>query len=65
MVILAHGALGYWDELIFLAVIVLFIVFMIFSWVQSRSAESEYQQGEMQPETVTESVPDGERFELD
>ena len=34
--ILAHGALGYWDELIFLGVGVLFIGMMIVSWLRNR-----------------------------
>ncbi|MDZ4670426.1 MAG: hypothetical protein SH821_06115 [Phototrophicales bacterium] len=35
--VLAHGALGIWDELIFLGVAVLFLIFMAVSWVRSRA----------------------------
>ncbi len=35
--VLAHGALGIWDELIFIGVAVLFLVFMAVSWVRSRA----------------------------
>lgn len=35
-VILAHGALGNFDEVIFISVIVVFIVMMGISWVRSR-----------------------------
>lgn len=37
-VILAHGALGAWDELIFLGVAALFLMMMGISWLRSRSA---------------------------
>lgn len=32
---LAHGALGYWDEVIFAGVAVLFLVMMGISWMRS------------------------------
>lgn len=35
--LLAHGALGPWDELIFLSVFVIFIIIMGVSWVRSRA----------------------------
>ena len=37
-VLLAHGALGPYDELIFLGVAVIFLVMMGISWVKSRNA---------------------------
>jgi hypothetical protein len=41
-VILAHGALGWWDELVFLGVAVIFLTMMVISWVRSRAeAESD------------------------
>lgn len=35
--VLAHGALGIWDEVIFISVAVLFLIFMVISWVRSRA----------------------------
>jgi hypothetical protein len=36
-IILAHGALGGWDEIIFLGVAAIFITMMGISWVRSRN----------------------------
>jgi hypothetical protein len=35
-VIIAHGALGYWDEVIFVSVVIVFLVMMANSWIRSR-----------------------------
>lgn len=35
-VIIAHGALGYWDEVIFISVVIVFLVMMANSWIRSR-----------------------------
>ena len=35
-ILLAHGALGVYDELLFLGVAVIFVVMMAISWVRSR-----------------------------
>jgi hypothetical protein len=35
--VLAHGALGIWDEVIFIGVGILFLIFMVISWVRSRA----------------------------
>jgi hypothetical protein len=35
--ILAHGALGPWDELIFLGVAAIFLTMMGISWIRSRT----------------------------
>lgn len=43
-VILAHGALGAWDELIFLGVAAVFVVMMVISWMSSRQIEDEDEQ---------------------
>jgi hypothetical protein len=40
-VMLAHGALGLWDEAIFLTIALAFLVFMGISWVKGRNAEPE------------------------
>ncbi|MEO0561823.1 MAG: hypothetical protein AAF125_06905 [Chloroflexota bacterium] len=39
MFFLAHGALGPYDELIYLGVAVIFVVMMIVSWFQTRMTE--------------------------
>jgi hypothetical protein len=36
-IILAHGALGGWDELVFLGVAAIFVTMMGISWVKSRN----------------------------
>jgi hypothetical protein len=39
--ILAHGALGVFDELIYLGIALLFVIIMAISWLRSRSAVVE------------------------
>lgn len=70
-IFLAHGALGYWDELIFLGVAVAFVVMMGVSWVRSRAIEPEFEDDE-QPNTLSQSATDPvvnasapDRFKLD
>lgn len=43
-VILAHGALGPYDELILLGAVAIFLVFMGISWVRSRNTRPEFEQ---------------------
>ncbi|MEL6408617.1 MAG: hypothetical protein AAFR81_29890 [Chloroflexota bacterium] len=38
---LAHGALGVWDEVLFIGVAVVFTVFMFVSYLTSRNFEPE------------------------
>lgn len=62
---LAHGALGNWDELIFLGVAIAFAIFMAASWLRARAQQSSDPsliQQEDQPEA--EYTPRG-RVELD
>jgi hypothetical protein len=40
-VIVAHGALGYWDEVIFVSVAIVFIVMMANSWMRSRDEPAD------------------------
>ncbi|MCA9888149.1 MAG: hypothetical protein KC546_07245 [Anaerolineae bacterium] len=40
-IIFAHGALGSFDEIIFVSVILLFLVLMVMSWVRSRNLPDE------------------------
>ena len=52
-IILAHGALGGWDELVFLGVAAIFLVMMGISWVRSRNSTLPPDQ----PETQSASEP--------
>jgi len=59
-VVLAHGALGPFDEIIFLSIAVVFLAMMGISWVRSQQL----------PEEETETLDEGreaeaERFELE
>jgi hypothetical protein len=40
-IILAHGSLGDWDEIIFISVAFIFLVMMGISWVKSRATAPE------------------------
>jgi cytoskeletal protein RodZ len=66
MYILAHGALGPYDELIFLGVAVVFLVMMGVSWFQTRMTEYDDDQRRT---TSPDALPDVEysenRFTLD
>lgn len=66
MIILAHGTLGDFDELIFLGIIVIFAGLMFISWFRSRG--NDYDKSDLMPETSksdeTESES-SERFQLD
>ncbi|MCC6804911.1 MAG: hypothetical protein IT319_18660 [Anaerolineae bacterium] len=42
-IILAHGALGPYDELILLAAAAIFLVFMGISWVKSRNTRPDFE----------------------
>jgi hypothetical protein len=45
-IVLAHGALGPWDEMIFLGIAAVFLVFMGISWVRSRAMEPDFEEAE-------------------
>ncbi|MCU0499478.1 MAG: hypothetical protein MUF87_19180 [Anaerolineae bacterium] len=60
VVFVAHGALGPWDEVIFVGVGIVFFGLMIWSWIQSR------QLPETETPTNTETTPvDEDRFRLE
>ncbi len=61
--LLAHGALGAFDELIFVGVAVIFLVMMGISWIRSRS--TPVQPPEATPATPTESAADDAHFPLE
>ena len=58
--ILAHGALGVFDEIIYLAIAVLFVGFMIVSWLRARNQTLEDEE-----ETPQQSDQSADRFKLD
>ncbi len=57
VVILAHGALGPFDEIIFVSIAIIFIVMMGISWLRS--------QGLPELEDDAAESADGEHFELE
>ena len=57
IVILAHGALGPFDEIIFVSIAVVFVVMMSISWVRSQALPEE-------TDSAT-AEEDSERFELE
>ncbi|MCY3798066.1 MAG: hypothetical protein OXG84_09670 [Chloroflexi bacterium] len=59
-VILAHGALGPFDEIIFLSIAAVFLAMMGISWLRSQQLPDE----EMETESESEES-DSERFELE
>ncbi|MFW5748473.1 MAG: hypothetical protein ACOCYT_02535 [Chloroflexota bacterium] len=65
--ILAHGALGWWDEIIFAGVAVIFIGIMGISWVRSRNVQPEFddEPRPQQTEQSTERQQQTDRFRLD
>lgn len=66
MIILAHGTLGDFDELIFLGIIVIFAGLMFISWFRSRG--NDYDKSDLMPESSPSDVDEtesSERFQLD
>lgn len=55
--LLAHGALGNWDEIVFLSIAVVFLTVMGISWIRSRAASPD----EVDVvEEITEDIPQAE-----
>lgn len=59
--IVAHGALGVWDEVIYLSIAAIFVAFMVISWLRSRNQEPE----ETSPAPPAPSKRKSDRFKLD
>ncbi len=59
-VILAHGALGPFDEIIFLGIAVVFLGMMGMSWLRSQQLEDDETE-----DSVKSSKPEAEHFELE
>ena len=72
-VLLAHGALGIWDEVIFISVAVIFIGMMGLSWFRARqmnddaasSASSEASASDALPSDAPAESAAPDRFKLD
>lgn len=62
-VILAHGALGNWDEIIFIGVAAVFLVMMGISWIRSRNTPLDTPENHETPIRTSEQAED--RFRLD
>lgn len=57
-VILAHGALGAFDEIVFLGVAVVFLAMMGLSWARSQELpEEEMEAGDESREPEAERIP--------
>ncbi len=64
---LAHGALGVWDEVIFLSIAAIFLIVMAVAWVKSRNTDLDPEDSEV-PNTEApqpQSAAPSERFKLD
>jgi hypothetical protein len=57
MIILAHGALGWADELIFLGIAVIFLGMMGITWVRSQSIEVDEGETQKTQPTPTRRKP--------
>ncbi len=70
-IVLAHGVLGYWDEMIFLGVVVVFLVMMGLNWVRSRAEAPDPDPAVSASSSSPDSTPSdampssGDRFQLD
>ncbi len=65
---LAHGALGPYDELIYLGIAVIFLVMMGVSWFQTRMTEYDDDQRpapDTNPQNTTSEERSADRFTLD
>ncbi|MBL8118844.1 MAG: hypothetical protein J0L63_11470 [Anaerolineae bacterium] len=64
-VILAHGALGIWDEVIFLSIGAIFLVMMGISWVRSRNSVLDEEIEADDGHSTNTTDPSDERFRLE
>lgn len=63
--LLAHGALGPFDELIFLGVGVIFLVMMGISWLKSRNVQPEFDEPESPAQAEPTETASPDRFKLE
>lgn len=64
-IILAHGALGAFDEMIFLGIAVVFLGLMAVSWLKSRNMPDELEEPPADPTTPVKEPDSPDRFRLD
>jgi hypothetical protein len=66
-IILAHGALGLWDELIFLGVAAIFLTMMGISWLRNRNAAPplDTPPPSRDVDAPRDTIPDSDRFRLE
>jgi hypothetical protein len=62
-ILLAHGALGIYDEVIFIGVLTIFVTMMVISWLVSRNTKPELDESE--PISEPEQSVSEERFKLE
>lgn len=67
IVILAHGALGALDEIVFIGVVVVFLAMMALSWFRSQQLTEEMPNDNSKPpqDTVQSSPNNTDRFKLE
>ncbi|NDJ62063.1 MAG: hypothetical protein GYB67_13110 [Chloroflexi bacterium] len=64
--VLAHGALGWFDELLFVGIAVIFFVMMGISWVRSRAAaEQEAAAPDAPTAEASDPAAEPDRFRLE
>lgn len=64
-IILAHGALGAFDEMIFLGIAVVFLGLMGVSWFKSRNIPDELEEEKATDSTPAQEPESPDRFRLD
>lgn len=62
--ILAHGALGNWDEVVFLSIAAIFLLMMGISWVRSRMSRPEEPDETVEGTPVQPADPTSDHFPL-
>lgn len=63
--VLAHGALGPFDEIIFLGVAAIFLVMIGISWLKSRNLPPEFDESQTPVEAAAPGPTTPDRFRLD
>jgi hypothetical protein len=64
-ILLAHGALGIYDEVIFIGIVAFFVGMMGISWVVSRNTNPDLDDSDSEPTSEPEQSETEERFKLD
>jgi hypothetical protein len=62
-ILLAHGALGIYDEVIFIGVVTIFVTMMGISWLVSRNTKPDLDDSE--PTSEPEQSESEDRFKLE